>query len=223
MTERPPMPRTDAQVAATLAELREVIAAEGRDDVTIVAVTKGFDRSAVECAARVGLDVIGENYAQELLEKSPLPDEVQAHFIGRIQRNKVRKIADIVDLWHSVSRPEVLVELAKRSPAPRALIQVAAADDPSKDGIDPKDLDMMLEVAHDHGVTIEGLMTIGVLGNDHRSAQSFRDLSRLADSYGLIERSMGMSGDYRDALAEGATMLRLGSALFGQRPTTGSV
>ena len=211
--------RTDEEVIESLSEVQRTIEAVGRPDVTIVAVTKGFDRSAVECAERIGLVDIGENYAQELQEKSPLPDGMRGHFIGRIQRNKVRKVASSVALWQSVSRPEILVEIAKRSEQPRALIQVVAADDSTKDGVGPEHIESMLEVAELHGVEIAGLMTIGVLGDPARTKQSFAQTARLANEFGLRERSMGMSGDYRDALDAGSTMLRLGSLLFGQRPT----
>ena len=81
----------------------------------------------------------------------------------------------------------------------------------------------MLAVASQEGVEIAGLMTIGVLGDTDRTRESFKELTRLADLYGLQERSMGMSGDYRDALAAGATMLRLGSLLFGPRPSSDTV
>ena len=110
-----------------------------------------------------------------------------------------------------------MAEIAKRSAEPKILIQVAAQGDTTKAGITPGDLEAMLGVAEEHGVEVSGLMTIGVLGDDERTVQGFADLTKLADEFGLRERSMGMSGDYRDALAHGATMLRLGSALFGPR------
>lgn len=213
--------RTDEQVLASLQEVSDEIESIGRDDVTVIAVTKGFDRSAIDCAARLGLHDIGENYAQELLAKLPLPAQLRVHFIGRIQRNKVRKVSDQVALWHSVSRPEILVEIGRRSEAPRVLIQVSAAGDTTKDGIEPREIDSMLEVARDNDVEVAGLMTIGVHGDQERTRESFRDLARLADEFDLAERSMGMSGDYRDALEAGATMLRLGSTLFGPRPING--
>ena len=223
MTDQPgesrAISRTDEEVIKALAEVQRTIESVGRRDVTIVAVTKGFDRSAIECAARIGLGDIGENYAQELQEKSPLPEGMRGHFIGRIQRNKVRKVASSVSLWQSVARPEILIEIAKRSERPQALIQVVAADDSTKDGVGPSEIENMLEVAQLHGVEITGLMTIGVLGDAERTRESFAQTARLADEFGLAERSMGMSGDYRDALAAGSTMLRLGSLLFGQRPT----
>ena len=214
----PSMSLSDEEVAANLGAVRDAIGDSGRSDVTIVAVTKGFDRSAIECASRLGISDIGENYAQELQAKSPMPEETRVHFIGRIQRNKVRKVADQVDLWHSVSRPEVVVEISKRSAHPQILIQVAAAGDTTKAGVAPDEVEPLLEVAREHGVDVAGLMTIGVLADEERTMQSFADLARLADTFELRERSMGMSGDYRDALAHGATMLRLGSALFGPRP-----
>lgn len=222
-TGRPSIGRSDDEVRSKLDEINRAIEELGRGDVTVIAVTKGFDRSAIDCAARLGIADIGENYAQELAEKTPLPDTARAHFIGRIQRNKVRKIADVVRLWHSVSRPEVLVELAKRSESPRALIQLAAAGDPSKDGVEVGQLESMLEVASAQGVAIDGLMTIGVFGDAERTRQSFFEMARIADQFELRERSMGMSGDYRDALEAGATMLRLGSVLFGPRPASDTV
>lgn len=209
----------DEVVAERLGQVREAIATCGRDAVKIIAVTKGFDRSAIDCAQRIGLHDVGENYAQEVLEKSDaVAPDTSLHFMGRIQRNKVRKIVDHVDLWHSVARPEILLELAKRSDAAQVLIQVRPIEDPTKDGVRPVELESMLEVAANNGVTVQGLMTIGLLGNQQATRECFVELDRLADQYGLAERSMGMSGDYRDALEAGSTMLRVGSVLFGDRP-----
>lgn len=213
------MGRTDEVVAEHLAAVRNEIAANGRKNVRIVAVTKGFDRSAIECAQRLGIRDIGENYAQELEDKiDAVNDSTAVHFIGRIQRNKVRKIIDHVDLWHSVARPEILVELAKRTASPQVLLQLRAENDDTKEGIRPDQLESMLEVAETHGVTVRGLMTIGILGDVEATQRCFVELDRVAEQFGLVERSMGMSGDYREALAAGATMLRLGSVLFGERP-----
>lgn len=210
----------EGQFRARLADVKEAIDAYGRSDVSIVAVTKGFDRSAIDLAVAHGLTTIGENYAQELIDKAEAitTQNVEAHFIGRLQRNKVRKVAPLVSLWQSVARPEILVEIAKRVEQPRTLIQVRAVPDPTKDGIDPADLESMLALADENGVAVEGLMTIGVLGDAEATKRAFEELGTLADTYGLAQRSMGMSGDYRDALASGATMLRLGSLLFGPRP-----
>lgn len=214
------MALSDDVVASRLHRVREDVASLGRDGVRIVAVTKGFDRSAVDCAQRLGLTDIGENYAQEVGEKAEaIAQGTSVHFIGRIQRNKVRKIVEHVDLWHSVARPEVLVELGTRAESPVALVQVQPLDDPSKDGVLHDELENMFEVAQSNGVHIAGLMTIGVLGDPKATKKSFVDLDRLAEQYDVKERSMGMSGDYRDALEAGSTMLRLGSVLFGDRPS----
>lgn len=219
MTSERTMMSPDTDVAERLAVVRNAIEETGSPDVTIIAVTKGFDRSAMDCAQRLGLTDVGENYAQELLEKvDALHEGTNVHFMGRVQRNKVRKIAEHVDLWHSVARPEILTEIAKRSPGARVLIQVRPHDDETKDGVGPADLEHMLMIAAELEIHIAGLMTIGVLGDPPATKAAFVELDQLCERYDLVERSMGMSGDYRDALAAGATMLRLGSTLFGERP-----
>jgi len=191
----------------------------GRADLRIMAVTKGFGSDAIILARELGLSDIGESYAQEVLRKAEtIAMGGKLHFIGRIQRNKISKIADIVDLWHSVARPEVLVEIGRRTVGASVLIQVRVGDDPSKAGVDPGDIDAMLEVAAQSGVDVGGLMTMGVLGDPAATRDTFGSTRSLADRYGLTEVSMGMSGDYEDAAAAGATILRLGSALFGPRP-----
>ena len=113
------------------------------------------------------------------------------------------------------------MELSKRSRSPVSiLLQVRAEGDETKAGVDESDLDELLDVARENGVTVLGLMTIGVLGDRTRTRAAFNNLVQLADRYELPERSMGMSGDYLDALEAGSTMVRLGSCLFGPRPTT---
>jgi len=216
---------SDEVVAERLEEVRATIAEIGQPNTTIVAVTKGFDRSAIDCARRLGLGDIGENYAQELLSKEDaIADETTVHFMGRIQRNKVRKIAQLTDVWHSVSRPEIVAEIAKRvvdRPPPQVLIQVRPHDDATKDGVRPDQIEAMLDAARESGIEIAGLMTIGVLGDAAATRAAFAELNSLANDFGLPVRSMGMSGDYRDALEAGATMIRLGSALFGPRAPKG--
>ena len=208
----------DETVGERLADVRNAVSEIGRTDVQIVAVTKGFDVSAVQAAKRLGLTQIGENYAQELAEKSDEFDDLSVNFLGRIQRNKVRKVHEYVDLWQSVARPEILTEIAKRAPGARVLIQIQPEGDDSKDGVRPEQLDNMFELASEQGVEIAGLMTIGVHGDEDRTDQCFREVTALADEYKVMVRSMGMSGDYRLALAAGSNMLRLGSTLFGPRP-----
>lgn len=215
------METPDDVVAARLAVVRETIAEVGRADASIVAVTKGFDRTAIDCSRRLGLTDVGENYAQELLEKIDAIDEhLSVHFMGRIQRNKIRKISAQVNTWHSVSRPEVITEIGKRSEGAEVFLQIRPDADTTdtKDGARPEDIDALLETARDSGVSVAGLMTIGVLGDADATRAAFVEVAELADRFDLPGRSMGMSGDYRDALEAGATTLRLGSVLFGARP-----
>ena len=207
-------------LAERLDVVRQAIANVGRADVEIVAVTKGFDASAVRAAKALGLTNVGENYAQELIEKSDELHGVTVNFLGRVQRNKVRKVHDVVDLWQSVARPEILAEIAKRSPGASVLIQIQPEGDESKDGIRPPQLPAMFALAEESGITISGLMTIGVLGDRDATIACFTEVDRLATEYGVEIRSMGMSSDFRDALEAGSTMLRVGSLLFGSRPVT---
>jgi len=211
--------RDMTEIEDRLGEIRDELARIGRPDVRIIAVTKGFGVEAWNVARDLGLDIVGESYAQELQAKLAEPDDRPTiHFIGRIQRNKVRKVIDDVALWHSVARPEILTELGKRRPGARALLQLSVADDPTKDGITGAEIPSMLEVAEAADVRVEGFMTIGVQGDAAASAAAFHEVDRLAEAHGVAERSMGMSNDWRDAAAAGATLLRLGSVLFGPRP-----
>ena len=201
-----------------LESVREDIAARGRD-ATIVAVTKGFGPAEILVAHAAGVRDIGESYAQELLTKiDSIPADVDVHFIGRIQRNKVRRIVDRVSLWHSVARPEVIDEIGRRAEDVNVLIQIRPEGDPSKEGIAAEDLESTLARAHDAGVIVRGLMTMGVFGDDSATRTAFARTRRLAERFDLAEISMGMSDDYRLALDEGATILRLGTILFGPRP-----
>ena len=152
-----------AEIQDRLGTIQDELQTFGRPDVRIIAVTKGFGIEAWTAARELGLDTVGESYAQELQAKlAEGPPEVSVHFIGRIQRNKVRKVIESVDLWHSVARPEILTELGRRRPGARALLQMSVADDPTKDGITADQLPMMLEAAEAAAVVVDGLMTIGV-------------------------------------------------------------
>lgn len=218
MTNHRALQTPDDLIAERLEMIRASVAELGRRDVEVVAVTKGFDSSAVCAARRLGLASVGENYAQELVEKAEDLTDLHVSFLGRIQRNKVRKIAHLVDLWQSVARLEILEEIAKRSPGASVLVQIQPEGDDSKDGVRPASIPEFFERAETLGIEIAGFMTIGVNGDDRRTEQCFREVDALATEYGLAVRSMGMSNDYRIALASGSTMLRLGSVLFGERP-----
>ncbi|MGI9607988.1 MAG: YggS family pyridoxal phosphate-dependent enzyme [Acidimicrobiales bacterium] len=210
---------TSGEISDRVAEVRTKLDEVGRPDTRIVAVTKGFGPDTVAAARAAGLTEFGESYAQELEEKTPAFEGIdRMHFIGRIQRNKVRRIASVVDLWHSVARESVLREIAKRRDDATVLLQIRIGDDETKDGIGPGQIEDMLVLGSELGVEVRGLMTIGVRDDADGTRRAFEELRVLADRHDLSELSMGMSADYLDAAAAGATILRLGSVLFGPRP-----
>jgi pyridoxal phosphate enzyme (YggS family) len=200
--------------------LRRRIEAAGGDPerVRVVGVTKGFDASAVQAAVAAGLLDLGESYAQEMVVKAddPAAASVRWHWVGRLQRNKVRQVADRVDLWHSVDRAELGAEIARRAPGARVLAQVNTSDEATKGGCRPSDLPALVADLRAEGLDVRGLMTVAAVGPAAATA-SFRLLRTLADDLGLPERSMGMSDDLEEAVAEGATLVRVGTALFGPR------
>ncbi len=210
-----------AAVARRLADVRRRLLEITDRSVSVVAVTKSFGVEAVDAAVAAGCDAIGENYAQELLAKAPsLPEGTPVHFIGRLQSNKVRSLVGVVDVWESVDRGSLADEIARRHagrPA-RVLLQVNTTGEDSKGGCEPERLADLLARAKGAGLAVEGLMTIGPTGGDADACRSaFRRLRLLADEHGLEHCSMGMSDDWEVAAAEGATIVRLGSALFGSR------
>lgn len=224
-----PVAATAEDVAARLAALRERIERAGGDPdaVTVVGVTKGFDASAVHAAVAAGLVDLGESYAQEMVEKvtalpareGPLgPGEtgVRWHWVGRLQRNKVRQVAAHVGLWHSVDRVELGVEIARRAPGAAVLVQVNTSGEGTKGGCEPEATAGLVADLRAEGLDVRGLMTVALRGPDG-AATCFRTLRSLADDLGLPERSMGMSEDLEAAVAEGATLVRVGTALFGPR------
>lgn len=190
--------------------------------ITLVAVTKGFGAEVAELAALAGLVDLGENYAQELLAKGPVLAEaghqVRWHAIGRLQRNKVRQLAPQVHLWQTVDRADLAAEIAKRAPAAQVLVQVNTSDEPQKGGVDPDAAPDLVQRCRDLGLDVKGMMTVGRTGDPESARSGFSALSRLADSLDLSVRSMGMSSDLEVAVQEGATMVRVGSLLFGARP-----
>jgi PLP dependent protein len=223
-------------VADRLGEVRERIATAARsagrapDAVTLVVVTKEVDADAVRAAIAAGESDFGENRAQELAAKAEIiAAEVGAregvstaarglrwHFIGRLQRNKVRSVARHVALWQSVDRAELATEIGHRSPGAAVLVQVNVTGEAQKGGCPPESADALVETCRAHGCRVEGLMTVPVAQGDPRPV--FARLRRMTDDLGLAVCSMGMSSDYEIAISEGATMVRVGSAIFGPRP-----
>jgi pyridoxal phosphate enzyme (YggS family) len=212
------------EVAERVAVVRARIDAVASDrPVRIVAVTKGFGPDAVVAALAAGCTDIGENYAQELVTKfGALPEAVRSavvvHFIGRLQSNKVRALAPIVGCWQSVDRPSLVGPLARFAPGARVLVQVNVSDEPAKGGCGPSDAAPLVERLRASGAEVTGLMAVGRTGPPEQARSGFRLLRRMADDLGLVECSMGMTDDLEVAVQEGATMVRVGSALFGARP-----
>ena len=217
-----------ASVAGRLAVVRaEIEAARRRSarapgEVRIVAVTKGQPPEAVRAAADAGIVDFGENYVQELEAKRDRAADAAWHFLGRVQSNKAAAIAR-ADLIHSLEPGRGMRRLAaigvERGRPVRALVEVRVRE--GRPGVAPGDLDAFLdEVAALPGLAVEGLMTVPdpAPGHDPREAfATLRDL-RERSPHHLPELSMGMSADYPVAVEEGATMVRIGTALFGPRP-----
>lgn len=199
--------------------------------VTIIAVTKTHPADAVTAALAAGLTAVGENRVQEALAKQEaLPGvPVEWHLIGSLQRNKARQAVNRFALIHSVDSLALAQELDRRAAAgsrQRVLVQVNCSAEPQKGGVEPDQLPALLEaVARLERLDLQGLMTMAALTEDLAvQRQAFRLLRELRDAaqgqgHRLPELSMGMSGDYLVAVEEGATMVRLGTLLFGERGT----
>ena len=223
-----------AGLAARLRLVEETIARHQRiggrtHPVTIVAVTKTHGPEAVRAAAAVGLGAVGENRVQEALAKMAAVQDlpVEWHLIGSLQRNKVRQVIGRFALVHSVDRLELAEEFARRLPAggrQRVLVEVNCSGEAQKAGVAPAALPELLErLAGLDGLAVEGLMTMAPFTSDVAVQRAvFRRLRTLRDEAErrgarLPQLSMGMSGDYGVAVEEGATMVRLGTILFGER------
>lgn len=208
-----------SRVREGLAEVRKRIErAGGADDVTIVAVTKTFGPEAIDAAVAAGCRAIGENYAQELIEKRDAASRAEVHFIGQLQTNKVRQVAGIVDVYETVDRRRLADEIAKRDPGATVLIQVDTTDEPGKGGVPLAELDELVEHVSTLDLELAGLMTVGPTeGGPSAAAPGFRQVRVAVDRLGLSVCSMGMTADLEVAVAEGSTQVRIGTALFGPR------
>jgi pyridoxal phosphate enzyme (YggS family) len=207
------------EVADRVARVRSEISIAGGSEVSLIAVTKSFGIDALRAASAAGCEGVGENYAQELLEKvrDGIPP-IDVHFIGALQSNKVRSLAGHIALWQSVDRESVVDELGRRAPGASILIQVDTTHEPTKGGVAPELLDTLRTRAESVGLVVKGLMTIGPTdGTPQECEKSFELLRRLVNEQGLSVCSMGMSADYRTAVACGSSMVRVGSGLFGDR------
>ena len=223
-------PGLPARLAAVRASVAHSQAAGGwQHPVRIVAVTKTHGPEAIRAALAAGLRDIGENRVQEALQKQEaLPGLlVEWHLIGTLQRNKARLVAGRFALIHSIDRADLATELDRRVPAgvrQGVLVQVNCSDEPQKGGVSPEALPALLDQLRTlERIEVRGLMTMSALTEDTpEQRRAFRQLRELRDAaersgHRLAELSMGMSGDYPIAVEEGATMIRLGTVLFGER------
>ncbi len=229
-------PRVDTrELIARIHDVRGKIerAAGGRTDVRLVGVSKLHPAEAIAAARGAGLRDFGENYAQELRDKRALLAELDLswHMIGPVQRNKAKLVLGVA-LVHTVDRVELLVELERRTAAAAiahqdVLVQVNVADEVGKSGAAPAALPALLDAfTRCHHVRCRGLMLIPPHGDAEATRPHFRALAALRAREAAIARpqvelaqlSMGMSDDYEVAIAEGATIVRVGTAIFGARP-----
>jgi pyridoxal phosphate enzyme (YggS family) len=218
-------------VALSLSEIRQGIAdaavKAGREpsDVTLVAVSKFHPASAVEAAIAAGQRVFGENRVQEALGKfsdlKPLYPDLKLHLIGALQTNKAIdavRIADVIESLDRVSLSDALARAAdKVGRMPQLLIEVNTGDEGQKAGVPREEAESFIRASRARfGECVKGVMCIPPAGED--PTPHFRFLRSLADMTGLPLCSMGMSSDYPLAIAEGADLVRVGTAIFGSRP-----
>jgi uncharacterized pyridoxal phosphate-containing UPF0001 family protein len=200
--------------------------------VRIVAVTKGFTSSAVVAARGAGLVDIGENYADEFLAKVAALSESDAarsesgdtapatrwHYLGAVQRRRVRTLAPVVSCWQTLSRVSEGETIARHAPGAAVLVEVETTALPGRNGCPPSEVPTLVASLREAGLDVRGLMTVGPPGPPEGSRGTFRLTAQLAHDLGLPEVSMGMTDDLEVALSEGSTMVRVGRALFGERP-----
>jgi len=210
----------DTLVAERLAALYDRIARAGGAGVQVLPVTKTFGIDACWAAHRAGLSAVGENYAQEVVAKlGGLALPFGVHFIGQLQTNKVRALAPVVTVYETVDRLSLVTELAKRVPGAAVLIQVAPESQEGKGGCPIAEVPALVEAAQAAALEVRGLMTVGpTLGGPEAARPGFRAARSLLDRLGLSMLSMGMTDDLEVAVQEGSTQVRVGSALFGERP-----
>ncbi|MDQ5987713.1 MAG: Pyridoxal phosphate homeostasis protein [Syntrophus sp. SKADARSKE-3] len=201
--------------------------------VRLMAVTKTVDDRRILEAVNAGVQILGENYVQEAKRKiEQMGRIVEWHFIGHLQTNKAKYAARLFDMVHSIDRPEVAEELNKRCAIEnrimKILIEVNVSGEATKRGVDPDSVLPLIEIITPlSNLSIQGLMTMAPWSDKAEDARPyFIALRKLRDSIremnisgiAMAELSMGMSGDYEVAVEEGATILRIGSSIFGERP-----
>jgi pyridoxal phosphate enzyme (YggS family) len=219
-------------VATHLSKVREEIAracaSAGRDpaSVTLVAVSKTFGADAIEPVIAAGQRVFGENRVQEAKAKWPALQErhpgIKLHLVGPLQSNKAKEAVALFDAIHSVDRPSLAAalakEIAKQNRAPTLFVEVNTGAEPQKSGVLPEDTDAFVRTCREtYGLTISGLMCLPPA--DEAPAPHFALTAKIARRNGLALLSMGMSADFPLAIEFGATHVRVGTAIFGERVT----
>lgn len=194
-------------------------------DVLLIAVSKTVEAERIRRAVAAGVPALGENRVQEARAKiAELGRPVPWHLVGQLQMNKAKDAVELFDVIHSLDRLELARELDKRAGARgravEALVQVNVAGEAQKGGAAPDALGELLDaIATLPHVRVRGIMAIPPEAPDAEAARPwFRALAKLGERHGLAELSMGMSGDFEVAIEEGATMVRVGTAVFGPRP-----
>ena len=207
-------------VRANLERLRRRIRASGRtlDSVRIVAVTKTFGPAAVRAAAAAGLNSVGENYVQELVDKRAATSDLTLswHFLGALQTNKMKRLALSADVLCGVSRFKELDAIAALEISAALYVQVDFTGLPTRHGALAQEAAKLTQRAGELGLSIRGLMTVAP-PNEAGARVAFRATAALADQLGVVERSMGMSDDLELACECGSSEIRVGRALFGPR------
>jgi pyridoxal phosphate enzyme (YggS family) len=199
--------------AETVRTAYDRVRGEVGPDVTVVVATKYVSPDEMAVLADAGVEVVGENRLQDLEAKHErYGDRFSWHFIGHLQSRKAKDVSRLCDLCHSLAS----LSAARRLEIP-ALVEVNLSGEESKSGIAPAELPVFLAEARGVGVDVRGLMTMPPLAGDAEASRPyFRSLRELGAEHGLPELSMGTSQDYRVAVEEGATLVRIGSVLFGR-------
>jgi hypothetical protein len=194
------------------------------DEVTVIAVTKTVDSTAIEAAFRAGIANFGENRVQEaqpkIMQLANLRSELTWHMVGHLQTNKAKTAVDIFDIIHSVDSLRLAEALSRRSQrALPVLIEVNVSGEEAKSGFPLTEVDEAVRyIARLPNIAVEGLMTIAPWVTDAEQVRPvFRRLRQERDALGLSHLSMGMTDDFEVAIEEGATLVRIGRAIFGER------
>jgi PLP dependent protein len=210
-------------VADQFLHIRDAIA-QVSPQATLVAVSKTYDADHIRPVLDLGHRVFGENRVQEAKQKWPELRQqyngIELHLIGPLQSNKAAEAVALFDVIQTVDRPKIAealaLEMKKQNRAPKLFVQVNTGFEAQKAGVLPDDLPaILIQIRNKLGLVVEGLMCIPPV--DDSPAKHFAMLRQMANQHGLNKLSMGMSGDYKEALAEGATHVRVGSAIFGAR------